>query len=158
MLHGFVHNSTTAFFGDPDTFVTADLSTGKSTEIPPLDQAKDRTLTRVLPVAGKGNYVALEIDYSAPQPVYRAVRISAGATPKSERLTKLYAPPTTDVITTICLAPNGEYLAVSTAARDAQLDGYPNLPGSVGATTVFVDTVTGRATDPVSGFAASWCN
>ncbi len=152
ILLGFIHNSTTALFEDQGKYVTVDLVTGQTERIPPLLRTKTRRLTKLFPVAGEGRYVGLELNYQSDQISYRSVFVT------DKTISPLYIPPAGGSIPTICLAPNGQYLAVQVVAKDAIPDGYPNLPGFVDTKTVFVDTQSGEATSPVAGAAASWCN
>ena len=58
-------------------------------------------------------------------------------------------------IQSICLSPNGQYLAVAKLPRDAATN--PDSSGFANKTE-FVDTTTGRTDHDVTGSQVNWCN
>ena len=154
VLHGFIHNSTTALFEDPGHYTTINLSTAKTQRLEPFGLSKTARLSELFPTPGDDEYVGLEVTFDQNQDLhYRTVAVRRGT------ISPLYTVDTANTwIPKICLSPNGEYVAVQTAATDAKSDERAGVPGYVGTQTAFVDTATGDVARTVSGFAANWCN
>ncbi len=58
-------------------------------------------------------------------------------------------------IQSVCLSPNGQYLAVAKLPRDTAAS--PDSSGFANRTE-FVDTATGRTDHDVAGSQVDWCN
>jgi hypothetical protein len=58
-------------------------------------------------------------------------------------------------IQSVCLSPNGQYLAVAKLPRDAATN--PDSSGFANRTE-FVDTATGRTDHDMAGSQVNWCN
>jgi hypothetical protein len=70
---------------------------------------------------------------------------------------QIYAedPDPTGGIQSICLSPNGQYVALAKLPRDAATN--PDSSGFANRTEL-MDTATGRADQEVDGSNISWCN
>jgi hypothetical protein len=58
-------------------------------------------------------------------------------------------------IQSVCLSPNGQYLAIAKLPRDAVTN--PNSSGFANKTE-FLDTATGETELKVAGSEVNWCN
>jgi hypothetical protein len=147
-IYGFVPGSTTVTVDDSGHYKAIDLATGRTSPIPALDLPESAALERVLPLGGPRGYVGFAVTQDGGASV---VVINNG------NVRQIYAedPDPTGGIQSVCLSPNGQYLAIAKLPRDAVTN--PESSGFANKTEL-VDTATGRTEQMVAGSEVNWCN
>jgi WD40 repeat protein len=147
-MYGFVPGSTTLIVDDNGGYKAIDLARGTTSTLPAIDLPEAAALQQLLPLAGDRGYVGWVATQDGAGLV---VVISDG------HARQIYAedPDPTGGIQSICLSPNGQYLAVAKLPRDAATN--PDSSGFANKTE-FVDTATGRIDHDVAGSQVNWCN
>jgi hypothetical protein len=147
-MYGFVPGSTTLIVDDNGDYKAINLATGQTSPIPALDLPESPLLEQVLPLGGARGYVGFAVTQDGGASV---VVINDG------NMRQIYAedPDPTGGIQSICLSPNGQYLAIAKLPRDAATN--PDSSGFANKTE-FVDTATGQTDQMVAGSDVNWCN
>jgi hypothetical protein len=147
-MYGFVPGSTTLIVDDSGDYKAIDLATGHTSPIPALDLPESADLDQLLPLGGDRGYVGLAVMQDGAASV---VVINDG------NVRQIYAedPDPAGGIQSICLSPNGQYVAVAKLPRDAATN--PDSSGFANKTE-FVDTATGGTDQKVAGSEVNWCN
>ena len=147
-MYGFVPGSTTLLVDDNGDYKAIDLARGNTSTVPALDLPEAAAVQQLLPLAGDRGYVGWVATQDGAGLV---VVISDG------HARQIYAedPDPTGGIQSICLSPNGQYVAVAKLPRDAATN--PDSSGFANKTE-FVDTATGRTDHDVAGSQVNWCN
>jgi hypothetical protein len=148
-MYGFVPGSTTLIIDDNGGYEAIDLARGTTSTLAALDLPEAAAaLQQLLPLAGDRGYVG-----------WAATQDGAGSVVviNDGHARQIYAedPDPTGGIQSICLSPNGQYLAVAKLPRDAATN--PDSSGFANKTE-FVDTATGRTEHDVAGSQVNWCN
>ena len=144
-MYGFVPGSTTLIVDDIGQYKAIDLATGKTSPLPGVDLPEATALHELLPLGGDRGHIGL----LATKAGGSVAVISYG------NLRQIYAEDPAELIEGICASPNGQYLAVTKAPREAT----PNSDSSESEnTTELVDTGTGRTDQDVPGSNINWCN
>ena len=146
-MYGFVPGSTTLIIDDNGDYKAIELATGNTSAIPALN-AEAAAIQQLLPLGGDRGYVGWVATHDGAASV---VVINDG------NLRQIYAedPDPAGGIESVCLSPNGQYLAVAKLPRDAATN--PDSSGFANRTQ-FVDTATGRTDHNVAGSQVNWCN
>jgi hypothetical protein len=147
-MYGFVPGSTTLIVDDNGDYKSIDLARGNTSTVPALDLPEVAAVQQLLPLAGDRGYVGWVATQDGAGLV---VVISDG------HARQIYAedPDPTGGIQSICLSPNGQYIAVAKLPRDAATN--PDSSGFANKTE-FVDIATGRTDHDVAGSQVNWCN
>jgi WD40 repeat protein len=147
-MYGFVPGSTTLIVDDNGDYKAIDLATGNTSTVPALDLPEAADLQQLLPLGGDRGYVGWMATQAGAASV---VVINDG------NARQIYAeePDPTGGIQSVCLSPNGQYLAVAKLPRDAATN--PDSSGFANRTE-FVDTATGRTDHDMAGSQVNWCN
>jgi WD40 repeat protein len=147
-MYGFVPGSTTLIVDDNGDYKSIDLARGNTSTVPALDLPEVAAVQQLLPLAGDRGYVGWVATQDGAGLV---VVISDG------HARQIYAedPDPTGGIQSICLSPNGQYVAVAKLPRDAATN--PDSSGFANKTE-FVDIATGRTDHDVAGSQVNWCN
>jgi hypothetical protein len=147
-MYGFVPGSTTLIVDDNGDYKAIELATGKTSTVPALDLPEAAGLQQLLPLGGARGYVGWVATQAGAASV---VVINDG------NVRQIYAedPNPSGGIQSICLSPNGQYLAVAKLPRDAATN--PDSSGFANRTE-FIDTATGRTEHDVAGSQVNWCN
>jgi hypothetical protein len=147
-MYGFVPGSTTLIVDDNGDYKSIDLARGNTSTVPALDLPEVAAVQQLLPLAGDRGYVGWVASQDGAGLV---VVISDG------HARQIYAedPDPTGGIQSICLSPNGQYIAVAKLPRDAATN--PDSSGFANKTE-FVDIATGRTDHDVAGSQVNWCN
>jgi hypothetical protein len=147
-MYGFVPGSTTLIVDDNGDYKAIDLARGNTSTVPALDLPEAAAVQQLLPLAGDRGYVGWVATQDGAGLV---VVISDG------HARQIYAedPDPTGGIQSICLSPNGQYVAVAKLPRDAATN--PDSSGFANKTE-FVDTATGRTDHDAAGSQVNWCN
>ena len=148
-MYGFVPGSTTLIVEDSGGYKTIDLATGSTAALPAIDLPDAAYLYQLLPLGGDGEYVGLMAAEADSLVQFSVVVINDG------NLRQIYAEDPERGIQSICLSPNGQYLAVAKLPRDA--DTNPESSGFANKTEL-VDIATGRTEQTVAGSDINWCN
>jgi hypothetical protein len=148
-MYGFVPGSTTLIVEDSGGYKTIDLATGSIATLPPIDLPEAAYLHQLLPLGGDREYVGLMAAEADSLVRFSVVVINDG------NLHEIYAEDPERGIQSICLSPNGQYLAVAKLPRDA--DTNPDSSGFANKTEL-VDIATGRIDQNVTGSDINWCN
>jgi hypothetical protein len=146
-MYGFVPGSTTLIVDDNGNYTTIDLATGNTFTLA-IDLPEAAGLQQLLPLGGDRGYVG-----------WVATQDGAGLVVviNNGNVRQIYAedPDPTGGIQSICLSPNGQYLAVAKLPRDIATN--PDSSGFANRTEL-VDTATGRTDQEVDGSNINWCN
>jgi WD40 repeat protein len=147
-MYGFVPGSTTLIVDDSGGYKAIDLARGTTSTLPAIDLPEAAALQQLLPLAGDRGYVGWVATQDGAGLV---VVISDG------HARQIYAedPDPAGGIQSICLSPNGQYLAVAKLPRDIATN--PDSSGFANKTE-FVDIATGRTDHDVAGSQVNWCN
>lgn len=153
-LRGFVPGANRLVVADPDSGKLIDLADGsvETLALPPADVSATASPVQVL-LLDSSSYVELEAEY-APETgttQYSVVRVSASGT------SEIFRTSPTGRIRSICLSPNGQFVAVEAVSVEGVADGYPEVPGFSATSTVLVDLGTGDAARSVNGVSRDWC-
>jgi hypothetical protein len=123
-----------------------DLATGNTSTA--IDSPGSADFHELLPLGGDRGYVGL---LATDAGALSVVVINDG------NVRQIYAedPDPVGGIQSVCLSPNGQYLAVAKLPRDAATN-----PDSLGLAnrTEFIDTATGQIEQDVAGSKINWCN
>ena len=144
-MYGFVPGSTTLIVDDIGQYKAIDLATGNTFPLPGVDLPEATALHELLPLGGDRGYIGL----LATKAGGSAAVISDG------NLRQIYAEDPAELIESICASPNGQYLAVTKAPREAATNSDSSESEN---TTELVDTGTGRTDQDVPGSNINWCN
>ena len=147
-MYGFVPGSTTLIVDDNGDYKAIDLATGNTSMVPAIDLPEAAGLQQLLPLGGDRGYVGL---LATDAGALSVVVINDG------NVRQIYAedPDPVGGIQSVCLSPNGQYLAVAKLPRDAATN--PDSSGLANRTE-FVDTATGQIEQDVAGSGINWCN
>jgi WD40 repeat protein len=147
-MYGFVPGSTTLIVDDSSAYKAIDLATGNTSELPAIDIPNTAALHDFLPLGGDRGYVGL---LATDAGALSVVVINDG------NVRQIYAedPDPVGGIQSVCLSPNGQYLAVAKLPRDAATN--PDSSGFANRTE-FIDTATGQIEQDVAGSRINWCN
>ena len=147
-MYGFVPGSTTLIVDDNGDYKAIDLATGNTSTLAAIDLPEAAGLQQLLPLGGDRGYVGWVPTEDGGASV---VVINDGS------VRQIYAedPDPVGGIESVCLSPNGQYLAVAKLPRDAATN--PDSSGFANRTE-FVDTATGRTDHDVAGSEVNWCN
>ncbi len=148
-MYGFVPGSTTLIVEESGGYKTIDLATGSTAELPAIDLPEAAYLHQLLPLGGDGEYIGLMAAEADSLVRFSVMVINDG------NLRQIYAEDPERGIQSICLSPNGQYLAVAKLPRDA--DTNPDSSGFANKTEL-VDIATGRTDQNVTGSDINWCN
>jgi methylglyoxal synthase len=145
-MYGFVPGSTTLIVDDSSAYKAIDLATGNTSTA--IDSPGSADFHELLPLGGDRGYVGL---LATDAGALSVVVINDG------NVRQIYAedPDPVGGIQSVCLSPNGQYLAVAKLPRDAATN-----PDSLGLAnrTEFIDTATGQIEQDVAGSKINWCN
>lgn len=153
-LRGFLPGSRTLVVADPLSGSTIDLESGQTSTLALPDDHLDAD-------AYPGQIVLLDADR------YAEVVSRAGAgfvldyevlIVDADGVTTIYDPEPGVTVGSVCLSPNGQYLAIEVQDPEGEPDGYPNVSGRTGSTTTILDVQTGETAGSIAGIAASWCD
>jgi hypothetical protein len=147
-MFGFVPGSTTLIVDDSGGYKAIDLARGTTSALPAIDLPEAAAPQQLLPLAGDRGYVGWVATQDGAGLV---VVISDG----HARQIYAEAPDPAGGIQSICLSPNGQYVAVAKLPRDIATN--PDSSGFADRTE-FVDTATGRTDHDVAGSQVNWCN
>jgi hypothetical protein len=146
-MYGFVPGSKTLIVDDNGEYKAIDLATGNTSTVPALDLPEAAGLQQLLPLGGDRGYVGWvpTEDGGASVVVF-----------DDGNVRQIYAedPDPVGGIHSVCLSPNGQYLAVAKLPRDAATN--PDSSGSANRTE-FVDIATGQI-GHVEGSDINWCD
>jgi hypothetical protein len=147
-MYGFVPGSTTLIVDDNGEYKAIDLAMGNTSTVPALDLPEAAGLQQLLPLGGDRGYVGWVPTQDGGASV---VVINDGS------VRQIYAedPDPVGGIQSVCLSPNGQYLAVAKLPRDAATN--PDSSGFANRTE-FVDIATGRIEQDIGGSDINWCN
>jgi WD40 repeat protein len=147
-MYGFVPGSTTLIVDDNGEYKAIDLATGNTSTVPALDIPEAGYLQQLVPLGGNRGYVGWVPTQAGAASV---VVINDGS------VRQIYAedPDPVGGIESVCLSPNGQYLAIAKLPRDTATN--PDSSGFANRTE-FVDTATGRTDHDVAGSEVNWCN
>jgi hypothetical protein len=147
-MYGFVPGSTTLIVDDNGEYKAIDLATGNTSTVSALDLPKAAGLQQLLPLGGNRGYVGWVPTEDGGASV---VVINDG------NVRQIYAedPDPVGGIQSVCLSPNGQYLAVAKLPRDAATN--PDSSGFANRTE-FVDIATGQIEPDVGGSDINWCD
>jgi hypothetical protein len=147
-MYGIVPGSTTLIVDDNGDYKAMDLATGNTSTLPDIDLPEAAGLQQLLPLAGDRGYVG-----------WVATQDGAGLVVviNNGNVRQIYAedPDPTGGIQSICLSPNGQYLAIAKLPRDVAMN--PDSSGFADKTEL-IDTATGRTDHEVAGSEVNWCN
>ena len=147
-MYGFVPGSTTLIVDDNGDYKAIELATGNTSTVPALDLPEATAIQQLMPLGGDRGYAGwVATDDGAAS----VVVINDG----NVRLIYAEDPDPAGGIQSVCLSPNGQYLAVAKLPRDAATN--PDSSGFANRTE-FVDTATGRTDHDVAGSQVNWCN
>ncbi|MWV58826.1 hypothetical protein [Rathayibacter sp. VKM Ac-2754] len=153
-LRGFVPGANALVVADPESGSLIDLVDGsvETLALPTADVAATASPVQVL-LLDSGSYLELEADYAADAGTtqYSVVRVDAAGT------TEIFRTSPTGRIRSICLSPNGQFVAVQAVSEEGVADGYPDVPGFSATSTVLVDLDSGDTTRSVNGVSRDWC-
>jgi hypothetical protein len=153
-LRGFVPGANRLVVADPDSGSLIDLADGsvERLALPPADVGPTASPVQIL-LLDSGSYVELEAEYSAEtgRAQYSVVRVDASGT------SEVFRTSPTGRIRSICLSPNGQYLAVEAVSVEGEPDDYPDVPGFSATSTVLVDLDTADTARSVNGVSRDWC-
>jgi WD40 repeat protein len=147
-MYGFVPGSTMLIVDDNGGYKAIELATGNTSTIPALNAPEAAAIQQLLPLGGDRGYVGWAVTQDGAASVVVA---------NDGNLREIYAedPDPARGIESVCLSPNGQYLAVAKLPRDAATN--PDSSGFANRTE-FVDTATGRTDHNVAGSQVNWCN
>jgi hypothetical protein len=147
-MYGFVPGSTTLIVDDNGDHKAIELATGNTSTVPALELPEAADLQQLLPLGGDRGYVGWVATEGGAASV---VVINDG------NVRQIYAedPDPAGGIQSVCLSPNGQYLAVAKLPRDAATN--PDSSGFANRTE-FVDTAAGQIEQDVAGSEINWCN
>ena len=147
-MYGFIPGSTTLIVDDSGGYKAIDLARGTTSPLPAIDLPEAAAPQQLLPLAGDRGYVGWVATQDGAGLV---VVISDG------HARQIYAedPDPAGGIQSICLSPNGQYVAVAKLPRDIATN--PDSSGLADRTEL-VDTATGRTEEAVDGSNINWCN
>jgi hypothetical protein len=147
-MYGFVPGSTTLIVDDNGAYKAIDLATGNTSTVSALDLPNAAGLQQLLPLGGDRGYVGWVATEDGGASV---VVINDG------NVRQIYAedPDPVGGIQSVCLSPNGQYLAVAKLPRDAATN--PDSSGFANRTE-FVDIATGQIEPDVGGSDINWCD
>jgi hypothetical protein len=149
-MYGFVPGTTTLIVEDSEGYQAIDLATGNTSRLTAIDLPEATSLHQLLPLGGGAReFVGLAATWADAQVRYSVVVIN------DVDVREIYAEDPARGIQSICLSPNGEYLAVAKLPRDVATN-----PDSLGFAnkTELVDVATGRTDQNVAGSDINWCN
>lgn len=153
-LRGFVPGADELVVADPDSGSLIDLSDGsvETLALPPAEVSATASPVQIL-LLDSSSYVELEAEYSPETGAtqYSVVRVDDSGT------SELFRTSPTGRIRSICLSPNGQFLAVEAVSVEGVPDEYPEVPGFSATSTVLVDLGTGDSTRSVNGVSRDWC-
>jgi hypothetical protein len=155
-LHGFLGGTLRLVVADPDGGAIIDLTDGTTTDLRlPLAEVPPGLYPDAFVLTSSTSYVELYTDPMGYADVgARSILYAVDA----EGTRELFRPATaTSRIGTVCLSPNGEYLAVEVVPGNAKRDDYRDAPGWSGTTIYYVDAASGATSRGVTGMAADWC-
>jgi hypothetical protein len=156
-LRGFLPGTLRIVVADPDRGAVIDLADGTTTELKlPVAEVPPGLYPDAFVLTSPASYVELYNDPMGFAEVgARSILYAVDATGTRE----LFRPATaTSRIGTVCLSPNGQYLAVEVVPGDAVRDDYRSAPGWSGTTIYYVDAASGATSRGVTGMSADWCS
>jgi WD40 repeat protein len=147
-MYGFVPGSTTLIVDNNGQYQAIDLATGNTSTVPALDLPEAVYLQQLVPLGGDRGYVGWVPTQDGAASV---VVINDG------NVRQIYAedPDPVGGIESVCLSPNGQYLAVAKLSRDAATN--PDATGFANRTEL-VDITTGYIEQDITGSEINWCN
>ena len=147
-MYGFVPGSPTLIVEDSGDYKAIDLARGNTSTLPALEVPDSAAIQQLVPLAAERGYVG----WVATQDGASLILVMSDGHSR-----QIYAedPDPTGGIQSICLSPNGQYVAVARIPRDAATN--PDSSGFAN-TTELVDTTTGRTDQEVAGSNINWCN
>ena len=156
-LRGFIPGSRSLVVADANGSTAIDVGTGETAllELPP-DESTPEDYPGQVVVLGPDEYLEILMtpDYTpgATRLNPRIVHVDTGGA-------RVIYEPVADAteIRSMCVSPNGHTLAVELIDGDPSPDGYPNVPASIGMSTVLLDIATGETIGGMNGFQPSWC-
>lgn len=154
-LRGFLPGTVQLVVADPTGPSIIDLTTGETRvlELPPADIDPDLYPTGFILTTPTSSIEAYS-DLLGPASDARSVLYSiteAGAL-------ELFRPATASSrIGTICLSPNGQFVAAEVIPGGARSDNDPYAPGWQGSTIFYIDVTSGESTRGLPGMASDWC-
>jgi hypothetical protein len=147
-MYGFVPGSTTLIVDDNGDYKAIDLARGNTSTVPDIDLSDSAGIQQLLPLGGHRGYVG-----------WVATQDGAGLVGviNNGNVRRIYAeePDPVGGIQSICLSPNGQYVAVAKLPRDAATN---RDSSGIANRTELVDTATGRTDQAVDGSNINWCN
>lgn len=153
-LRGFVPGANRLVVADPDRGSLIDLADGsvETLALPVADVSATASPVQLL-LLDSSSYVELEAEYSPEDgsTQYSIVRVDASGT------TEIFRTSPTGRIRSICLSPNGQFLAVEAVSVEGEPDDYPEVPGFSATSTVLVDLDSGDTSRSVNGVSRDWC-
>ena len=153
-LRGFVPGANRLVVADPDRGSLIDLADGSvETLALPVAEVSPTASPVQLLLLDSTSYVELEAEYSPESGAtqYSVVRVDADGT------SEVFRTSPTGRIRSICLSPNGQFLAVEAVSVEGEPDDYPEVPGFSATSTVLVDLETGDTSRSVNGVSRDWC-
>ncbi|WP_210508227.1 hypothetical protein [Naasia sp. SYSU D00057] len=156
-LRGFIPGTRSLVVADANGSTAIDVGTGESTllELPPDFSQPDDYPGEVI-VLGPDEYLEILMtpDYTPGATRLNPRVVHVG----TEGARVVYEPVAEETeIRSMCVSPNGHHLAVELVDGDPSPDGYPNVPASIGMSTVILDIATGATVGGMNGFLPSWC-
>jgi WD40 repeat protein len=147
-MYKFVPASTTLIMDDNGDYKAIDLASGNTSTLPAIDLPEATDLQQLLPLGGNRGYVGWVATQAGAASV---VVINDG------NVRRIYTedPDPAGGIQSVCLSPNGQYLAVAKLPRDIATN--PDSSGFANRTEL-VDTATGRTGQEVDGSTINWCS
>jgi hypothetical protein len=147
-MYGFVPGSTTLIVDNNGEYKAIDLATGNTSTVSALDLPEAAYLQQLVPLGGDRGYVGWVPTQDGAASV---VVINDGS------VRQIYAevPDPVGGIQSVCLSPNGQYLAVAKLPRDAATN--PDASGFANRTEL-VDIATGHVEQDITGSEINWCN
>lgn len=156
-MRGFIAGTTRLVVADPQQGSVIDLGTGETSvlDLPESDLPEG---------AGAGPLIALTSDsYLELVSTFDDATTGSGFSSRILRVDEsgteqLWAPAAEGTrVGSICLSPNGQFVAAETISAEGIPDGYPDVPGSTATSTVFIDIATGESSRGIAGFLVDWC-
>jgi WD40 repeat protein len=147
-MYGFVPGSTTLIVDNNGEYKAIDLATGNTSTVPALDLPEAAYVQQLVPLGGDRGYVGWVPTQDGAASV---VVINDGS------VRQIYAedPDPVGGIESVCLSPNGQYLAVAKLSRDAATN--PHASGFANRTEL-VNIASGHIEQDITGSEINWCN
>lgn len=153
-LRGFLPGTRTLVVADPLAGSTIDLESGRTTTLElPDDHLDADAYPGQIVLLGPGRYAEV-VSHAGPDFVLDSQVLLVD----DEGATTIDDPDPGVTVGSLCLSPNGQYLAIELQDPEGEPDGYPNASGRTGSTTTILDVQTGETVGSIVGIAASWCD